>query len=95
MYERTVPARKEAQAELRLVEDEEDRDYEALRLFMEQHKRIFRYLYNRYANSGFSTKQVGSFDLLKEKLGTISMAEIIKMFKDHSITLHMLTHSEV
>eukprot|EP01022_Parablepharisma_sp_SALTPOND_P026722 TRINITY_DN64702_c0_g1_i1.p1 TRINITY_DN64702_c0_g1~~TRINITY_DN64702_c0_g1_i1.p1 ORF type:complete len:1094 (+),score=155.90 TRINITY_DN64702_c0_g1_i1:2337-5618(+) len=95
VYEKAVPQKKEPNIELYTVEDEEDKDCEALKLFIEQHKRVFRYLYNRYANSGFSSKPKGSFDALKEKLSTISMAEIIKMLKDHSITLRMLSHSEL
>ncbi len=95
VYEKNVQQRKEPAVELRIVEDEEDRDYEALKLFIEQHKRVFRYLYNKYANSGFSAKRVGSFDTLKEKLDTISMAEVIRMLKDHDISLRMLSHSEV
>lgn len=94
-YEKAVVQRKDQQIELHPIEDEEDKDYEALKLFVDQHKRIFRYLYSRYANSGFSSKQKGSFDALKEKLNTISMAEIIKMLKDHNITYRMLTQSEL
>lgn len=92
LFDRKIIA---APIELVILEDEEEKDYEAIKLYIEQHKKIFRYLYSKYANSGASQKRISSFDSLKEKLDTINMAEIIKMLKDHNVTLRMISHSEV
>lgn len=81
--------------ELRNIEDEENKDCEGIQLFISHNKKLFRYLFNKYSNSGFSPKIISSFDTLKEKLDTISIAELIKMLKDHNVTLRMISHAEV
>jgi len=83
-YEKTALDRREPKIRLYSIDDEEEKDCEALKLFIEQHKRLFKHLYTKYANSGYSHKIKNSFDNLK--VGSISIAELIKMFKEHDLT---------
>ncbi len=80
---------------LRRVEDEEDRDVEELQLFLRSHKKLFKWLFARYANSGTAIAKLSSFDQLKERTETISAAELSKLLKNHDITQNILTHAEV
>lgn len=95
MYQKLASQLREDDVKLQTIDDEEEKDVEALRLFIDKHKKIFRYLFSKYANSGFSPKPKGSFDELKSKLDTISLAEAIKMLKDHSITPAQITQTEL
>ena len=95
LYKKLTLPLLENDAKLQTIDDEEERDIEALKLFIDQHKRVFRYLFSKYANSGFSVKPKGSFEELRHKLDTISLAEAIKMLKDHNITSNQISQVEI
>lgn len=72
--------------ELNLVDlsEEEDRDKDAVEACMRKFAKLFRNLFTKYANSGFSSKQLKNFDDMGQKLHSINVAEITKMLKDHN-----------
>ena len=76
--------------ELYVIDCEEEKDQEALKIFIKEHKRAFSYLYNKYANNGYSSKDKN--DQLKAKLGTIGINELYRMMKDYNVSL---TQSEL
>ena len=55
--------------ELKLLnlDEEEDRDKEAMNLVMKKYSKLWRNLYYKYSNSGFSSKNVKTFDQLNER----------------------------
>lgn len=84
-YQRLLPYKAAPEVRLYPVEDEEEKDCEALKLFVKQHKKLFRGLYGKYANCKIGSKAKCSFDELKEQLKNISVAEVMKMFKDNHV----------
>jgi hypothetical protein len=50
------------------LDEEEDRDREAVQSFMKKYAKLWKNLYYKYANSGFSAKQIYNFDQLNDKL---------------------------
>jgi len=86
-YQKLKPYKSIPEIKLYGVEDEEEKDHEALKLFINKHKKVFRYLYNKYANNKLTTKGKYSFDELREQLKSISIAEIIQMLKDYQAKL--------
>lgn len=65
------------------LDEEEDRDKEAVEMFMKKYAKLWKNLYYKYGNSGFSSKPISSFDQLGEKFQLINLPEIIKMLKDY------------
>lgn len=44
------------------LDEEEDRDREAMNLVMKKYAKLWKNLYYKYCNSGFSSKNVSNFD---------------------------------
>jgi len=49
------------------LEEEEDRDREAMNLVMKKYSKLWKNLYYKYSNSGFSSKNIKTFDQLNER----------------------------
>lgn len=49
------------------LEEEEDRDREAMNLMMKRYSKLWRNLYYKYSNSGFNSKNVTNFDQYNER----------------------------
>jgi hypothetical protein len=81
--------------ELIEIDEEEDREKEAIKLFYKKYNKIFKFLFNKYANTGFSLQQKNTFESINKRRVTISMAEITKMLKEHIVTNVMIAHSQV
>lgn len=81
------------EAELTLVDlnEEEDRDKDAVEACLRKFSKLFRSLFTKYANSGFSSKQLKNFDDMGQKLLSINVAEITKMLKDHDSIPKLIT----
>ena len=47
---------------LLILEEEEDRDREAMQLMMKKYGKLWKNLYYKYSNSGFNPKNVSNFD---------------------------------
>ena len=74
---------------------EEQMSQEAIQQFMHSRKKVFRLLFNKYANSGYSSKRGNSFDALGQKASSISLAEINKMMKENAIMPRLINKDEV
>ncbi len=61
---------------------------------MRKYKKLFRYLFSKYANTCYS-KKIQEFDALKEKAEVITIAEVTKMLKDHKVESQMLSREEL
>lgn len=44
------------------LEEEEERDRESVTMFMKKYQKLWKNLYYKYSNSGFSSKQISNFD---------------------------------
>jgi len=44
------------------LDEEEERDKEAVNSFMKKYQKLWRNLYYKYSNSGFSSKPISNFD---------------------------------
>jgi len=82
-------------SELLDLEYEEQRDIEAVRACMKKHSRLWKNLFSKYANTGFTTKQQQSFDQIGVKTHTINYPEATKLFKDHSMLPTYISKEEV
>ena len=69
--------------ELINLEEEEERDVQAIKIFMKKYSKLWRFIFKKYANMLFSSKIITSFDTYKEKNDTINMAELTRFLKDH------------
>ena len=77
------------------MNEEEERDKEAVNYFMKKYAKIWRNLFHKYANSCFSSKQISNFDQLNDKLKTINTAEMTKLLKDHGVFPGLLNKEEL
>ena len=87
--------RREGELKLIDLDEEEDRDRTAVQLFMRKYAKLWRYLFTKYAHSGYSAKKENNFSELSDKMNRISMAELTKMLKDHDIGKHMVSKEEL
>jgi hypothetical protein len=77
------------------LEEEEERDKETVNEFMKKYSKLWRNLFYKYANSGFSSKQINNFNQLEEKLSTLNSAEATKMLKDHNAFPNLINKDEL
>ena len=52
---------------------------------MKKYQKLWKFLFNKYANSGYSVKDISSFDKIKMKSKTINVGEILKFLNDHRL----------
>ena len=76
-------------------EEEEERDVDAIKIFMKKYSKLWRFYFNKYANMGFSGKNIRSFDQLNAKHNTINLAELIRFLHDHDLGKKYLTKEEL
>jgi hypothetical protein len=50
------------------LESEEERDKEAVNALMKKYAKLWKNLFYKYANTGYSAKQIYNFDQLNDKL---------------------------
>jgi len=62
---------------------------------MKKYAKLWKNLYYKYSNSGFSSKQISNFDQLGEKLQTINFAEMTKLLKDHGTFPSLINKDEL
>jgi uncharacterized protein YcbX len=77
------------------MEEEEERDKLGVSEFMKKYAKLWRNLFSKYANSGFSSKQVSGFDKLSEKVNQMNSAEMLKLLKDHGTYPNLVTKEEI
>ena len=52
---------------LKDFDEEEDWDNEGLMLYVKKYQKLWRFLFGKYSNSGYSIKDVSNFDKIKDK----------------------------
>jgi len=77
------------------LDEEEDRDREAMLLVMKKYAKLWKNLYYKYSNSGFSSKNIKTFDQLNERSQTISLGELTKLLKDHNTFPNLINKDEL
>lgn len=75
-------------------EQEEIRDVEAIKIFMKKYSKLWKFYFNKYANIGFSAKEIRNFDMLNDKHNTINLPELLKLLKDHDFGKNYMTKEE-
>lgn len=83
--------------ELKLLnlDEEEDRDKEAMNLMMKKFTKLWKNLYYKYSNSGFNPKNASNFDQYNEKSQTISLGEMTKLLRDHNVFPNLINKDEL
>jgi hypothetical protein len=74
---------------------EEQRDAEAVQACMKKYHKLWRNLFSKYANTGFTTKVQGNFDQINDKSNTINYPEITKLLRDHGMLPQFIIKEEV
>jgi len=82
------------------LEDEEARDKDAVEEFMRKYARLWKNLFTRYQNVGFSHKNqsdMTSFDNIqnKHKEPSLTFAETTKVLKDHDVYPQLMNKQEL
>ena len=62
---------------------------------VKRYSKLFKYLFTKYANSGYSVKGFRNFEELNKKLQTITVAEIMKLLRDHYVTNRIISKTKV
>lgn len=76
------------------LEDEEDKDAEAIKIWIDENRKVLRYLFNTCVNAGGPSRIV-TFDVVQNHLNSISAPDLAKLFKEHGISIKQLSHTEV
>ena len=67
------------------LNDEEDRDIIILKKFIKEYEGFFKDVFKRYCGSTYKALTGKNFEAIKEISDTITVSEIVKMFKQHNI----------
>lgn len=62
----------------------------ALQEQLRKYRRLFKYIFDKYANSQNSKKQISSFDNLKQATMWMNLGELTKCLCDHDVTSAIL-----
>ena len=92
--EREEPIKKNVKIELYDFSLEEEKDQNAIKNFITKYRKLLQFLFKTYANTGYSHKQINSFDQMHDRLETMSLAEAIIMLKKNSIIPDLLHKDE-
>ena len=79
------------------LDDEEDVDRQAAHLFMRKYAKLWRNIFSKYANAGYKVlplNERGSFEGLNKASESITLAEIMKMCKDHNLLPSLLSKDD-
>lgn len=80
--------------ELANLDEEETSDKEAIEIIMKKHRKLFRHLFSKYANTCY-TKKVKVFESLRTKYEMITQAEFRKMLNDHKVSTNLIGREEL
>ena len=67
------------------LNDEEDRDIIILKKFIKEYEGFFKDVFKRYCGSTYKALNGKNFEAIKEISDTITVSEIVKMFKQHNV----------
>jgi len=85
----------EKQVQLVDLMEEEDRDREILNAFMKKYAKIWKFMFQRYANQAYSTKGKKDFDDMGRKTEQINLAEVTKILKEHNTFPNLISKDEI
>ena len=77
------------------LSEEEDRDREMLNQLMKKYAKIWKFMFQRYANQAYSSKGKKDFDDMGRKVCQINLAEITKMLKEHNTYPLLIKKDEI
>lgn len=80
------------------IEEEEEWEKGACAEIMRRFSKLLRHLFGKYSNTGHKTKTLmdrGNFDGLKNLAETMSLAEMIKLLKEHYALPALLQKQDV
>lgn len=86
--------RKESKIELYDFSLEETKDQNDIKNFLSKYRKLLQFLFKTYANTGYSHKQINTFDQMHDRLESMSLAEAIVMLKKNSIIPDLLHKDE-
>ena len=69
--------------DLFIPEEEEERDVNAVNIFMKKYSKLWKNLYYKYGNMLYDAKKPRDFDDLAVRQDTVSLAELRKLMDDH------------
>jgi len=75
------------------VEEEEEWERSACDEIMRRYSKLWKHLFGKYSNTGHKAKPLmdrGNFDGLRKLAELMSLAEMIKLLKDHNTTPNLL-----
>ena len=64
-------------------------------LFMKKYSKLWKYMFGKYSNSGYSIKDVSNFDKIKAKAQTINLAEVQKFLIDYKLGPKVIDKADV
>jgi len=77
------------------LREEEDRDREILNQYMKKYAKIWKFMFQRYANQAYSSKGKKDFDAIGKKICQINLAEVTKMLKEHNTYPFLIKKDEI
>ena len=91
--ERDISLKRKPQVELYDFSLEEKKDKNDVHNFLRTYHKLFQHLFKIYANSGFSHKNINSFDAIHDRIEMMSLSEFTIMLKKNSV-IPELIHKE-
>ncbi len=77
------------------MNDEEDRDIIILKKFIKEYEGFFKEVFKKYCGSTYKTLNGKNFEAIKEISDTITVSEIVKMFKQHNIVDREISKEDI
>lgn len=77
------------------MNDEEDRDIIILKKFIKEYEGFFKDVFKRYCGSTYKAINGKNFESIKEISDTITVSEIVKMFKQHNIVDREISKEDI
>lgn len=63
--------------------------------FLKKYSKLWKNMFYKYANSGFSSKNISNFDQMGEKADMLNSAEMLKLLKDHGAYPQLISKEEI
>ena len=77
------------------MNDEEDRDIIILKKFIKEYEGFFKEVFKKYCGSTYKALNGKNFEAIKEISDTITVSEIVKMFKQHNIVDREISKEDI
>ena len=77
------------------MNDEEDRDIIIIKKFIKEYEGFFKEVFKKYCGSTYKALNGKNFEAIKEISDTITVSEIVKMFKQHNIVDREISKEDI